>query len=121
MFFTLENLTELPQHLTSHPGHESVRIDALVGKTIFECKSNLRRESADAEEQLTRYFTEREAATRERYTDIATDGVMFTGHDYMCMVVELEAPTRDGSCPYFFARVARLGGLLHSIGTAPSC
>ncbi len=102
-----ESLAELVQHLASRPGHEAVRVDvsrllvdglgarpgdvlfeqpvrevhgrvdALIGRTVFEFKSNLRRERADAEEQLTRYLTEREAATRERYTGVATDGAVF--------------------------------------------
>ena len=57
------------------------RVDALVGRTVFEFKSNLRRERSDAEEQLTRYLTEREAATRERYTGVATDGATFIVYD----------------------------------------
>ena len=106
-----ENLAELVQHLATRPGHEAVRVgvsrllvdglgarpgdvlfeqpvkevrgrvDALVGRTVFEFKSNLRRERADAEEQLTRYLTEREAATRERYTGVATDGATFIVYD----------------------------------------
>ena len=47
---------------------------------VFEFKSNLRRERADAEEQLTRYLTEREGATRERYTGVATDGATFIAY-----------------------------------------
>ena len=57
------------------------RVDALVGRTVFEFKSNLLRERADAEEQLTRYLTERESATRERYTGVATDGATFIVYD----------------------------------------
>ena len=106
-----ESLAELAQHLATRPGHEAVRVgvsrllvdglgarpgdvlfeqpvkevrgrvDALVGRTVFEFKSNLRRERADAEEQLTRYLTEREAATRERYTGVATDGATFIVYD----------------------------------------
>ena len=102
-----ESLAELVQHLASRPGHEAVRVDvsrllvdglgarpgdvlfeqpvrevhgrvdALVGRTVFEFKSNLRRERADAEAQLTRYLTQRESATRERYTGVATDGAVF--------------------------------------------
>ena len=106
-----EGLAELAQHLASRPGHEAVRVDvarllvdglgarpgdvlfeqpvrevrgrvdALVGRTVFEFKSNLRRERADAEEQLTRYLTEREATTHERYTGVATDGATFIVYD----------------------------------------
>ena len=106
-----ESLADLVQHLATRPGHEAVRVgvsrllvdglgarpgdvlfeqpvkevrgrvDALVGRTVFEFKSNLRRERADAEEQLTRYLAEREAATRERYTGVATDGAAFIVYD----------------------------------------
>ena len=50
------------------------RIDALLGRTVFELKSDLNRERRDAEEGLTRYLTEREGQTGERYVGIATDG-----------------------------------------------
>ena len=106
-----ESLADLVQHLATRPGHEAVRVgvsrllvdglgarpgdvlfeqpvkevrgrvDALVGRTVFEFKSNLRRERADAEEQLTRYLAEREAATRERYVGVATDGATFVVYD----------------------------------------
>ena len=106
-----ESLADLTQHLATRPGHEAVRVgvsrllmeglgarpgdvlfeqpvkevrgrvDALVGRTIFEFKSNLRRERADAEEQLTRYLSDREATTRERYTGVATDGATFIVYD----------------------------------------
>lgn len=83
---TSERLREMVVELVSRPGHEKVRalvhellvgglgatstevrfeqpvpavrgrIDALLGRTVFEFKSNLRRETPDAEEQLTRYL-----------------------------------------------------------------
>ena len=111
MPLTPERLAEIAAHLATRPGHEAVRVDvslllveglgarpgdvlfeqpvkevrgrvdALVGRTVFEFKSNLRRERADAEEQLTRYLSEREAATRERYVGVATDGATFIVYD----------------------------------------
>ncbi|MGJ3230981.1 MAG: N-6 DNA methylase [Oceanicaulis sp.] len=53
------------------------RIDALLGRTVFEIKKDLDRESADAIKQLDRYIEEREAATAARYVGIATDGSTF--------------------------------------------
>ena len=50
------------------------RIDAVLGRTVFEVKSNLRREREDAETQLARYLPEREAATGRRFVGVATDG-----------------------------------------------
>src|SRR6266536_4234262 len=47
----------------------------LLGRTVFEIKSDLIRELADAEAQLPRYIEERERVTRQRYVGIATDGL----------------------------------------------
>jgi hypothetical protein len=57
------------------------RIDALLGRTVIEFKSDLRREKDDAEEELLRYLTEREDATGERYVAIATDGATFLTYE----------------------------------------
>ena len=56
------------------------RIDALLGRTVFEFKSDLRRERGDAEEGLTRYLADREEQTGETYVGIATDGADFTAY-----------------------------------------
>lgn len=53
------------------------RIDALLGRTVFEVKSDLTRERSDAEGQLLRYLPEREKDTGQRFTGIATDGAEF--------------------------------------------
>ena len=104
---TTEELTALVAELASRPGHEKVRvhvhrllvdrlgtdsrdihfekpvpevqgrIDALLGRTVFEFKSDLRRERGHAEKGLTRYLTEREGQTGETYVGIATDGAEF--------------------------------------------
>jgi hypothetical protein len=39
------------------------RTDALLGRTVFEIKSDLRRELKDAETQLANYLPDRERAT----------------------------------------------------------
>lgn len=57
------------------------RIDALFGSTVFEIKSNLRREEADAEQQLARYLPQREKDTGHRYVGIATDGATFRAYE----------------------------------------
>ena len=104
-------LREVVTRLVSRPGHENVkvsvyellvhgldsarsevdferavpevrgRIDALLGRTVFEFKSDLRREGRDAEEQLARYLADREAATGQRFIGIATDGVTFQPYE----------------------------------------
>ena len=128
---TPEERAELVSELATRPGHEKVRvllhrllvdglgadsrdidfekpvpevhgrIDALLGRTVFELKSDLNRERRDAEEGLTRYLTEREGQTGERYVGIATDGADFivyflkNGH-----VVEVDACRTDPSAPH---------------------
>ena len=104
---TLQEHDPLVSELSGRPGHEKVRvllyqllvdglgadsanidfekavpevhgrIDALLGRTVFELKSDLRRERRDAEEGLTRYLSEREGRTGEKYVGIATDGADF--------------------------------------------
>ena len=105
----------LVSELTKRPGHEKVRvlihrllvdglgvdsqdikfekpapevhgrIDALLGRTVLEFKSNLKRERRDAEEELTRYLTDRQSLTGEQWVGLATDGadfiVYFLKHD----------------------------------------
>jgi hypothetical protein len=51
------------------------RLDGLLGRTVFEIKSDLGRELQDAEHRLPSYLEEREQATRQRYIGIATDGL----------------------------------------------
>ena len=76
------------------------RIDALLGRTVFELKSDLRRERNDAEEGLTRYLTDRERQTGEKYVGIATDGAdfiaFFLRHD---RVVEVASHHADPETP----------------------
>ena len=47
----------------------------------MEIKSDLRRESNDAQEQLTRYITQRQDESGERYVGIATDGADFVSYE----------------------------------------
>ncbi|NQW20546.1 MAG: N-6 DNA methylase, partial [Chloroflexi bacterium] len=104
-------LQEIVIELASRPGHEKVRylvtkllvdgldasssdvqfekivkevngrIDGLLGSTVFEFKSDLRRERPAAQEQLLRYLTERESATGRKYLGIATDGADFESYE----------------------------------------
>ena len=57
------------------------RTDALLGYTVFEFKTDLRRETKAAEEELTRYLTDRERQTGERFVGIATDGATFVPYE----------------------------------------
>ena len=104
---TLQEQDALVSELSGRPGHEKVRvllyqllvdglgaesrdidfekaapevhgrIDALLGRTVFELKSDLRRERRDAEEGLARYLSEHEGQAGEKYVGIATDGADF--------------------------------------------
>jgi SAM-dependent methyltransferase len=102
-----EHLREIVAELVTRPGHEKVRahlhrlltdglgakpteidferqvpevrgrIDALLGRTLFEIKSDLRRERKDADAQLLRYLPQREKEANQRFVGIATDGADF--------------------------------------------
>ena len=127
---TAEARSSLVAELASRPGHEKVRallhrlltdgmgvdsrdidfekpapevrgrIDALLGPTVFELKSDLRRERAEAEQGLARYLAEREGQTGESWVGIATDGAdclaYFRRGD---VVVEVGAHRTDPEAP----------------------
>jgi hypothetical protein len=57
------------------------RIDALIGRTIFEFKRDLRKEIKVAEEQFSRYLPDREKATGQRCVGVATDGANFIRYE----------------------------------------
>src|SRR6185312_16946746 len=62
--------------------HEVVgRIDSLLGRTIFEFKSDLRKEQRDVDRMLPRYLKAREVQTGDRYVGIATDGTDFVAYE----------------------------------------
>ena len=50
------------------------RLDTLFGATVFEIKSDLRRERGDVEARLPDYLADRERETGRRFLGIATDG-----------------------------------------------
>lgn len=106
-----DRLQEIVVELLSQPGHEKVRslvylmlvdglgaksdkvhfeerlnevhgrADALLGRTLFEFKRDLRTEIADAESQLARYIEQRQRDTGEHYIGIATDGAVFVAYE----------------------------------------
>jgi hypothetical protein len=105
------HLPELITTLVARPGHETVRTliadilrngfnaaytaldhevrlpeirgraDMLFGATVFEFKSDLRREIGDVLARLPDYLTEREQRTGRRYLGIATDGASFVAFE----------------------------------------
>ena len=94
----------LVRHLASRPGHDEVkadfrqllieefgvelhaldferrvpevrgRLDALIGRTVFEAKSDLDREWADVERRMPDYLADREREEGEPFIGIASDG-----------------------------------------------
>jgi hypothetical protein len=55
------------------------RIDALLGRTVVEIKSDLRKEKFEA--QLAGYLKDRRAATGDDYVGMVTDGATFSVHE----------------------------------------
>ncbi|MBI2172526.1 MAG: hypothetical protein HYU30_11040 [Chloroflexi bacterium] len=106
-----DRLREIVSELASRPGHEKVRalvyqllvdglgarstevdferpvpevhgrIDVLLGKMVFEFKSDLRRETRDAERKLPDYLAQRETETGEHFVGPATDGATFAPYE----------------------------------------
>ena len=50
------------------------RIDALIGRTVFEAKRDLASEMKDVERKMPDYLANREAETGEPFVGIASDG-----------------------------------------------
>ncbi len=57
------------------------RIDALLGRTLFEFKTDLRREQRDAESQLPGYLSQRQTETGTHFVAVATDGATFKAYE----------------------------------------
>lgn len=101
----------LLRHLASRPGHDEVkadfrallerefgvriadvefekrapkiagRLDALVGRTVFEAKRNLDNELVDVERRMPDYLRDREQEDGEPYVGIASDGKRWIAYD----------------------------------------
>ncbi|HEY8125408.1 MAG TPA: N-6 DNA methylase [Methylocystis sp.] len=50
------------------------RIDALIGRTVFEAKSDLDKEWADVERRMPDYLADREREERQHFVGVASDG-----------------------------------------------
>ncbi len=57
------------------------RLDAILGRTLFEVKSDLSRERQDAEHRIPDYLEDRQRETGERYVAIATDGLLWIAYE----------------------------------------
>jgi N-6 DNA Methylase len=99
-----QSTIDLFRHLASKPGHDEVkagfwkllidefdaelsaldferrvpevrgRLDALIGRTILEAKSDLAKEWPDVERRMPDYLTDREKEEGEKFVGIASDG-----------------------------------------------
>lgn len=130
MPITTQRLTSVVEQLCSRPGHNNVlslvrelcevgidipaneidfevivpevrgRLDAVFGSTVFEFKRDLRHETYKAEEQLTRYLSERAESDGPRYLGIATDGAAFVAYELLKgRLTRLEEYTTDLADP----------------------
>lgn len=109
MPLTTSQLEEIIAELVTRPGHEKVRtlvyrlltdglgaksqdvtfehqtfevrgrIDALLGRTVVEVKSDLRREAF--ERQLSQYLSDRKSQTGQDFVGIVSDGATFSVHE----------------------------------------
>lgn len=57
------------------------RIDSLLGRTVFEFKSDLAKEQKDVDIKLPMYLREQEERTGERHIGVATDGTRFVAYE----------------------------------------
>jgi SAM-dependent methyltransferase len=101
----------LLRHLASRPGHDEVkadfrellvaefgveigaleferrvpevrgRLDALIGRTVFEAKSDLPREWADVARKMPDYLADREREEGEKFVGLATDGLKWAAFE----------------------------------------
>ena len=109
MTLRINQLEEIVAELVSRPGHEKVRtlvhrlltdglnaksqdisfehqtievrgrIDALLGRTVIEIKSDLRKEVFD--KQLATYLKDRKSHSGQDFVGIVTDGATFSAHE----------------------------------------
>ena len=86
------------------------RADALLGRTVIEVKSDLRSESADAEEKLLRSMGDRERAMGTPFVGIATDG-----RDFVPYKIRNGALRRLAA---YSTTTSDPGGLLHWLSAA---
>lgn len=126
-----EQLQEIITELATRPGHEKVRglvfklltdglgatsrditfekqtfeirgrIDALLGRTVIEVKSDLRKEVFET--QLANYLKDQRSLTGSDYVGIITDGATFAVHELAgddASLIELSKFTPDPEAPF---------------------
>jgi hypothetical protein len=108
---TSQSTIDLLRHLASKPGHDEVkagfwkllidefgaelsalnferrvpvvrgRLDALIGRTVFEAKRDLAKELADVERKMPEYLGDREREEGEKFVGIASDGRQWIAYE----------------------------------------
>ena len=66
------------------------RLDALWGYTVFEVKSDLRREQEEAETKLKDYIQEKQRQTNSRHIGVITDGAEFQAYELLDGALKLQ-------------------------------
>jgi SAM-dependent methyltransferase len=124
---------DLLRHLASRPGHDEVkadfrqllteefgaelgaldferrvpevkgRLDALIGRTVFEAKKNLDQEWADVVRRMPDYLADREREENEQFVGIASDGLKWVVFEREGdTLVEVKRTTLDPDKPDIF-------------------
>lgn len=70
------------------------RIDALIGRTVFEAKRDLDKERADVERKMPDYLSDRERETGEKFIGIASDGLNWAVYELRGKSLEKLKETR---------------------------
>jgi hypothetical protein len=128
-----ERTDDLLRHLASRPGHDEVkadfrqllieefgveigsldferrvpevkgRLDALIGRTVFEAKRNLDQEWADVVRRMPDYLADREREEGERFVGIASDGLKWVVFERVdTSLVKVKETTLDPDKPALF-------------------
>lgn len=124
---------DLLQHLATKPGHDEVkadfrsllveefgadlhsldferrvpevrgRLDALIGRTVLEAKSDLEREWQDVERRMPDYLADREREEGEHFVGIASDGLKWAVFELRdAALVTVKQTTLDPEKPEIF-------------------
>lgn len=130
---TKPSTLDLLRHLATRPGHDEVkadfrqllieefgaelsaldferrvpevrgRLDALIGRTILEAKSDLDREWPDVERRMPDYLADREREEGEKFVGIASDGRLWAACELDGgSLVVIKKTTLDPDKPEFF-------------------
>jgi hypothetical protein len=59
----------------------SGRLDALIGRTVFEAKRDMTKERADVERKMPEYLADREREEGEPFVGVASDGRMWSVYE----------------------------------------